>query len=79
MNDAAIGVGRVLLSLLYVLAGFNKLMAIAATTAYFTRLGLPSPKLMVYAVIGLEILGGLMIAAGLFTRLPRRTWRTSSG
>jgi putative oxidoreductase len=64
MTDLAHTVGRVLLSVIFIVAGYNKLVAIAGTTGYFTRLGV----LMAWVVAIFEIAAGLMILVGFKTR-----------
>jgi putative oxidoreductase len=66
--SAVAAVGRFLLALIFVRAGINKLGAIAATTANMANHGIPMPDLIIYGVIALELGGGLMMMAGLFTR-----------
>ncbi len=60
-------VGRVMMAALFVLAGINKLGALAATDSYFQSLGLPANFALPAAVF--EIAAGLAIALGIFTRL----------
>lgn len=60
--------GRVLLSIIFIMAGFSKLGAVAGTAGYMASLGVPFPGLTVWLVIALELLGGLAILAGVFTR-----------
>jgi putative oxidoreductase len=66
--SAAAALGRVLLALIFVRAGIGKIGAIAATTANMANHAIPMPDLLVYGVIALELGGGLMLMAGLFTR-----------
>lgn len=68
MTDLAHTVGRVLLSVIFIVAGYNKLVAIAGTGAYFTRLGVPAPQLMAWVVAIFELVAGLMILVGYKTR-----------
>ena len=68
MTDLAHTVGRVLLSVIFIVAGYNKLVAIAGTTGYFTRLGVPMPQVMAWVVAIFEIAAGLMILVGFKTR-----------
>jgi putative oxidoreductase len=68
MPDAVLALGRALMSVIFIVSGFNKFMAVAGTTAYLTRLGVPSPQIMVYVVAALELIGGLMILVGFKTR-----------
>ena len=59
--------GRVLLSALFVLSGFGKIGAYAATTGYMAAVGVPGALLPL--VIVTELLGGLAIAFGFKTRV----------
>ena len=59
---------RLLLAALFVVAGYNKLANLAGTTGYMAKLGLPSPQLMTWAVITVELLGALLLVIGWKTR-----------
>jgi putative oxidoreductase len=59
--------GRILLALMFVLSGFTKIGAYSGTQQYMEAFGVPGVLLPL--VIFLELVGGLMIAAGLFTRI----------
>ncbi|MDI1320344.1 MAG: DoxX family protein [bacterium] len=48
--------------------GWGKLMNLERTTAFFTELGLPMPKLNAIAAGSTECFGGLLLAVGLFAR-----------
>jgi putative oxidoreductase len=65
----AILVGRVLLSILFIFAGFSKLAAISATAGWFGSIGLPVPTVTAVVVGLVELLGGLAILAGFQTRI----------
>jgi putative oxidoreductase len=65
-------IGRRLLGLLFLVAGIRKLIAIAGTVAYFTKLGLPAPEVMTWLSIVIEIGGGLLLIIGWQTR--RISW-----
>jgi putative oxidoreductase len=67
-TSAVAALGRCLLALIFVRAGINKLGAVAATVANMGNHGIPLPDLLVYGAIALELGGGLMMMAGLFTR-----------
>jgi putative oxidoreductase len=58
--------GRVLLALLFLLAGVGKLGAYNATAAYMSSVGVPASLLP--AVIAVELLGSLAIIVGWKTR-----------
>lgn len=68
-SSAIILVGRVLLSSLFILAGYAKLTGIAGTAAWFGSIGLPLPILAAVAVGLLEFFGGLAILVGFQTRI----------
>jgi len=68
MNSAILLVARILLAIIFVLAGFGKLTDISGTAAYFGMYNLPAPA-AVAVVSGLvELLGGLAILIGFQTR-----------
>lgn len=60
-------VGRVMLALIFIVAGAMKLTDISGTEAYMVNAGLPSGLALPAAL--LELIGGIMITLGLFTRL----------
>lgn len=55
---------RVILGLMFLLAGIGKLMNPAGTAGFFGTLGIPGASVMVWLVIAVEILGGLALLAG---------------
>ncbi len=59
-------VARVLLSAIFVTAGIGKISGYAGTQAYMEAHGLPGSLLPL--VIGLEVLGGLAVLLGIFSR-----------
>jgi putative oxidoreductase len=60
---------RILIGLLFVVAGLRKVMAIAATAGYFAKLGFPAPEAMAYLSVLIEIGGGLLLIIGFRTRV----------
>ena len=60
--------GRVLLALMFILAGISKLANIEGTAGYIASGGLPFASLLAVLVGLLELLGGLAIAAGFQAR-----------
>lgn len=68
MPDALMLFGRILLSSIFLWGGWSKLMAAAATQAYFGKLGLPVPEIAWAVAVILELGAGLLMLAGLFTR-----------
>jgi putative oxidoreductase len=67
--SSAVLAGRVLLSIIFILAGFAKLTAISGTAAWFGSLGLPLPTVTTVIVGVVELLGGLALLAGFQTRI----------
>ena len=79
--NAVYTLGRIFLSLLFVVAGVQKLMDISEITKILTDINVPIPEQIVpylqgipkfqalgYLVSGVEILGGLMVLVGLKAR-----------
>jgi putative oxidoreductase len=60
--------GRLLMSSLFIWAGFGKLMNPGGTAQYFASYHLPVPDVLVWIVIIIELIGGLMILVGFQTR-----------
>jgi putative oxidoreductase len=61
--------GRILLALIFVQAGISKLGTVASTSANMASHGIPYANLLVWGAIALELVGGLMLMAGLLARL----------
>lgn len=61
-------VGRVLLALMFILAGFSKLGNIEGTAGYIASGGLPMASVLAVVVGLLELVGGLAIAVGFQAR-----------
>ena len=68
-SSVAILVGRVLLSILFILSGFAKLTAISGTAGWFGSIGLPLPTVTAVVVGLVELFGGLAILVGFKTRI----------
>ena len=66
-NFAALG-GRVLLAAIFLISGFNKLNNFSGTAAFMSGAGLPASEMLLVLTIAIEIVGGLMIVLGLYTR-----------
>ncbi|WP_336885346.1 DoxX family protein [Aeromonas jandaei] len=66
MKDVALLAGRVLLALMFVIAGWGKIGGYAGTQGYMEAMGVPG--FILPLVILLELGGGLAIMLGLFTR-----------
>ena len=67
LASAVLLIGRLLLAAIFILEGWSKLRGYDAAMAYMNRFGVPG--VLLPAVIAVEILGGLMIAAGWRTRI----------
>ena len=57
-------VGRILLSIIFILAGFGKITALGGTAGYFGSMGLPMPMVTAVVVALVELLGGIAILVG---------------
>jgi putative oxidoreductase len=68
-NALAILAGRVLLSVLFILAGYAKLTDIAGTAGWFGSIGLPAPTVAAVVAGLIELLGGLAVLVGFRTRI----------
>lgn len=68
-NGALILAARVLLSILFITAGFAKLTGIEGTAGWFGSIGLPAPTLLAILVGLLELVGGLAILVGFKARI----------
>lgn len=60
--------GRILLALLFVPAGFSKIAGFAGTVGYIASKGVPLPELAAAAAIGVELGLGLLLLVGWQTR-----------
>jgi putative oxidoreductase len=60
--------GRALIGLPFLMSGFGKLTAYAATTAYIASVGLPLPPLGWAIAVAFEIGGGLSLLLGFRSR-----------
>ena len=59
---------RLLLSSVFVWAGFGKLMNPGGTAQYFASLHIPVPEIAVWVIIIIELIGGLMLLVGFQAR-----------
>lgn len=58
--------GRIMLALIFILAGLGKIQDPAGTADYMQAMGVPS--ILLWPTIALEVLGGIAIAIGYKTR-----------
>lgn len=57
-------VARVLLGLLFLVAGIRKLMAVAGSTGYLAKLGFPAPEVLIWVAILIEVGGAALLIVG---------------
>lgn len=67
-RDSILLVARVLLVLLFIIFGWQKVTGFEGTVAYFAHDGLPLPTLAAIIAVVAELIFGLLIAVGYFTR-----------
>ncbi len=60
-------IGRIMLALIFILAGAGKISDPAGTVGYMQSVGLPG--LLLWPTIALELIGGIALAVGYKTRL----------
>jgi len=60
--------GGILLAVVFLVAGYGKLVAFAGTSGYLAKLGFPAPDLMTALAIAVELGGALLLVAGWRTR-----------
>lgn len=63
-SDALALVGRILLGLIFVLSGFQKLMGYSRLVATITGKGLPLPEVLAVLTIAIELGAGLLLVVG---------------
>lgn len=69
-QNAAALAGRILVALLFILAGWNKLTGgVEGVAGYIGSKGLPMPTVLAWLTIALELGGGLLLAIGFKTRI----------
>ncbi len=68
MDKALTTAARILMSLIFILAGWSKLTGYAGTQGYFESIGLPAPALVTPLVVLIELGGGLALLFGFKVR-----------
>jgi putative oxidoreductase len=68
MRAALHPIARFMMSLIFLLSAFNKLMHFSATAGFIGQLGLPAPQVLLVAAIVFELVGGLGLLVGFKTR-----------
>ena len=69
LHSTLLLVSRLLMAGVFLVFGIRKLMAVAGTAGYFTKLGLPMAEILVWLVILIEIGGAVLLIVGWQTRL----------
>jgi putative oxidoreductase len=67
LSDIGLLLIRLMLAAVFIYHGWGKVADIAATTSFFSAIGLGSPFLVYAAAYG-ELIGGILIGLGAFTR-----------
>ena len=65
-------VGRVLLSIIFIAAGFQKLTGFSGAVGYIASAGLPMPEVLAVLAIIIELGGGLMLLTGFMARVAAK-------
>jgi len=67
-NGLVLLIGRILLSVIFIMAGFSKIGGFAGTAGYISSVGLPFAEVLTVLTIIIEIVGGLMILFGFMAK-----------
>ncbi|MHB8410553.1 MAG: DoxX family protein [Candidatus Acidiferrales bacterium] len=62
-------VGRILISVIFLLSGITKLMSWSGSAAFLAVKGMPMPSVMLAGAIIVEVLGALCLITGFQTRI----------
>lgn len=65
---AVVVLARVLLALMFILAGFSKFAGLAGTAGYIASKGLPLPSVLAFLTAALEVVAGIALAIGFQAR-----------
>ena len=68
--DLALLLLRIVVGVIFVLAGWGKLTGIEGVQGFFGNIGIPLPGLMAWVVALVEFAGGLMVLVGVWIRYP---------
>src|SRR3954468_23608013 len=63
-TNAAALIGRILIALIFVISGFNKIGGFAGVAGYIGSKGLPMPQVLAALTIALELGGGILLVVG---------------
>ncbi len=67
INNASTLVGRVMISIIFIMAGYSKISAYEGTQGYMESVGVPG--LLLPAVIAVELLAGIAVLVGYQTKI----------
>ncbi len=67
-NNTLLLLARILLAIIFIWAGYGKLMSLTGTAGYFTSLGIPAASIVAPLTGLVELIGGLLILVGFQTR-----------
>ena len=67
-RDFILLLARILLMILFVLSGWSKLTGSEGTVGYMTSLGAPAPMLAAAIAVIMELLVGILLILGFYTR-----------
>lgn len=62
-------VARILIAVLFVMAGLNKFAGLEGTAGYIASQGLPAPMVLAFGTAALEVVAGLALALGWQARI----------
>ncbi|MDF8353096.1 DoxX family protein [Ensifer adhaerens] len=68
-QNVVVLVGRILLSIMFITAGFGKLTDPSATAGMITGAGWPAPTLLAYLAGAFELVAGLAVLVGFQTKI----------
>jgi putative oxidoreductase len=68
LKDVALLAARILLVVLFLIFGWDKLANFSGTEAYFTKLGAPMPGLATVIAVIMELPVGIALILGILTR-----------
>ncbi len=66
-GSAFLLLGRVMASVIFILSGYGKAVAMAGTVGFFTKIGVPVPEIAYYVAVIVELGGGLLLLVGFQT------------
>ncbi|MDH0303450.1 MULTISPECIES: DoxX family protein [unclassified Pseudomonas] len=67
-RDIILLLARILLMILFVLSGWSKLTGFEGTVGYMTSLGAPAPMLAAAIAVIMELVVGILLILGFYTR-----------